>query len=411
MMNYERFIAKRYLFSKHKLNFITIISLISISGITIGVAALIVVLSVFNGFGSLVTKYLRNFDPDLRIEYQTEKALNTDEEIISAMKQIDDINSYAPFVSGKVLAYSSGITQVISLKGIDTSAINKLYNIKNSIIYGDDSFSESDNLSGAIVGLRLADKLRTLIGDTITLVSAEGIERTIAQFGMPNMQKFVVSGIFSSQNNEYDGNLMFVPLDDAQYLLGYDNTYQGYDIKLNNFDNSFKVKKQLETLLGTENYSINTWYDFHKELYSMMQIERWVAYILLSLIIAVASFNILGSLSMSVIEKKRDIGILRSMGSKEKSILNIFMYEGLMIGLTGTFLGVILGYFICHLQLQYNIYPLDPTQYKINSLPLELRMTDFFYITGISIFLALIAAYIPAKRAAKVDALQSIKWE
>ncbi len=257
----------------------------------------------------------------------------------------------------------------------------------------------------------MADKLRTLIGDTITLVSAEGIERTIAQFGMPNMQKFVVSGIFSSQNNEYDGNLMFVPLDDAQYLLGYDNTYQGYDIKLNNFDNSFKVKKQLETLLGTENYSINTWYDFHKELYSMMQIERWVAYILLSLIIAVASFNILGSLSMSVIEKKRDIGILRSMGSKEKSILNIFMYEGLMIGLTGTFLGVILGYFICHLQLQYNIYPLDPTQYKINSLPLELRMTDFFYITGISIFLALIAAYIPAKRAAKVDALQSIKWE
>ncbi|HQJ47456.1 MAG TPA: FtsX-like permease family protein, partial [Ignavibacteriaceae bacterium] len=177
------------------------------------------------------------------------------------------------------------------------------------------------------------------------------------------------------------------------------------------FDNSFKVKNQLEALLGIENYSINTWYDFHKELYSMMQIERWVAYILLSLIIAVASFNILGSLSMSVIEKKRDIGILRSMGSKEKSILKIFMYEGLMIGLTGTFLGVILGYFICFLQLQYNIYPLDPTQYKINSLPMELRISDFFFITGISILLALIAAYIPAKRAAKVDALQSIKWE
>ncbi|HQJ46924.1 MAG TPA: ABC transporter permease, partial [Ignavibacteriaceae bacterium] len=224
-MNYERFIARRYLFSKHKLNFITIISLISITGITIGVAALIVVLSVFNGFGSLVTKFLMNFDPDLRVEYQTEKVINTNDEILSAFKQIDDIKSYAPFVSGKVLAYSSGITQVITLKGIDTSAINKLYNIKKSILYGNDNFSESENLSGAMIGLRLADKLQTLVGDTITIISAEGIEKAITQFGMPNMQKFVVSGIFSSQNNDYDASLMFVPLEDAQYLLGYDDSF------------------------------------------------------------------------------------------------------------------------------------------------------------------------------------------
>ncbi|MEO8231568.1 MAG: FtsX-like permease family protein, partial [Ignavibacteriota bacterium] len=151
--------------------------------------------------------------------------------------------------------------------------------------------------------------------------------------------------------------------------------------------------------------------DFHKELYSVMQIERWVAYILLSLIIAVATFNILGSLSMSVIEKKRDIGILRSMGAKENSILKIFMYEGLMIGLIGTGLGVLLGYFICFLQIQYNIYPLDPTQYKIDSLPLQLRLSDFFVIAGASILLSFIASLIPAKRAAKVDALQAIKWE
>ncbi len=410
-MSYERFIAKRYLLSKHKLNFITIISLISITGITIGVAALIVVLSVFNGFGSLVTKFLMNFDPDLRIEYQTEKVLHSDDEVLSALNQIDDIKSYAPFVSGKVLAYSDGITQVINLKGIDTSAINKIYNIKKSLLYGTDTFFNLDDFSGAIIGLRLADKLQTLVGDTITIVSPEGIERVITQFGMPNMQIFLVSGIFSSQNNEYDGSLMFVPLEDAQYLLGYDDTYQGYDIKLNNFDNAFKVKAQLEALLGIENYSINTWYDFHKELYTMMQIERWVAYILLSLIIAVATFNILGSLSMSVIEKKRDIGIIRSMGAKENSVLKIFMYEGLMIGLIGTGLGVLLGYFICFLQLQYNIYPLDPTQYKIDSLPLQIRLSDFFVIAGGSIFLSFIASLIPAKRAAKVDALQAIKWE
>lgn len=410
-MSYERFIAKRYLLSKHKINFITIISLISITGITLGVAALIVVLSVFNGFGSLVTSFLMNFDPHLRVEYKIDTKQKDFGDFVNIIKQTPDIKSFAPFVSGKVLVVSNQITQVINLKGIDTSATENVYNIKENIIYGNDDFAIDDNQSGFIIGLRLADQLRTLVGDTITVISPEGIERAIAQFGVPNSAKFIVKGIFSSQNNEYDESLIFVPLEDAQYLLGYDDEIQGYDIKLNNSDNSFKSKEFLESKLDKKTFEISTWYDFHKELYSVMQIERWVAYILLSLIIAVASFNILGSLSMSVIEKKRDIGILRSMGSKEKSILKIFMYEGLMIGIVGTFLGVLIGYFICFLQLQYNIYPLDPTQYKIDSLPLEIRISDFFYIAGVSLLLSLIASYIPAKRAAKVDALQAIKWE
>lgn len=410
-MSYERFIAKRYLLSKHKINFITIISLISITGITLGVAALIVVLSVFNGFGSLVTSFLMNFDPHLRVEYKIDTKQKDFGDFVNIVKQTPDIKSFAPFVSGKVLVVSNQITQVINLKGIDTAAIENVYNIKENIIYGDDNFAIDDNQSGVIIGLRLADQLRTLVGDTITVISPEGIERAIAQFGIPNSAKFIVQGIFSSQNNEYDESLMFVPIEEAQYLLGYDDEIQGYDIKLNNSDNSFKAKEYLESKLDKNTFDISTWYDFHKELYSVMQIERWVAYILLSLIIAVASFNILGSLSMSVIEKKRDIGILRSMGSKEKSILKIFMYEGLMIGIVGTFLGVMIGYFICFLQLQYNIYPLDPTQYKIDSLPLEIRISDFFYIAGVSLLLSLIASYIPAKRAAKVDALQAIKWE
>ena len=410
-MSYERFIAKRYLLSKHKINFITIISLISITGITLGVAALIVVLSVFNGFGSLVTSFLMNFDPHLRIEYKIDTKQKDFGDFVNIIKRTPDIKFFAPFVSGKVLVVSNQITQVINLKGIDTSATENVYNIKENIIYGSDDFAIDDNQSGVIIGLRLADQLRTLVGDTITVISPEGIERAIAQFGVPNSAKFIVKGIFSSQNNEYDESLIFVPLEDAQYLLGYDDEIQGYDIKLNNSDNSFKSKEFLESKLDKKTFEISTWYDFHKELYSVMQIERWVAYILLSLIIAVASFNILGSLSMSVIEKKRDIGILRSMGSKEKSILKIFMYEGLMIGIVGTFLGVLIGYFICFLQLQYNIYPLDPTQYKIDSLPLEIRISDFFYIAGVSLLLSLIASYIPAKRAAKVDALQAIKWE
>lgn len=410
-MNYERFIAKRYLLSKHKINFISIISFISIAGITLGVAALIVVLSVFNGFGSLVTSFLMNFDPHLRVEFSSATNSYNYKEIESVIKNIPDLKSFTPFVSGKVLVFSNGKTQVVNLKGIDAKVAEEIYDIKSNILYGSSSFEVKDEQPGIIIGLRLADILQTLVGDTITVISPEGIERIVTQLGMPNTQKFVVRGIFSSQNNEYDENLLFTSLDEVQYLLGYDDAYQGYEIKLNKFDNSNTAKDYLQSKLDSKLFEINTWYDFHKELYSVMQIERWVAYILLSLIIAVASFNILGSLSMSVIEKKRDIGILRSMGSKEKSILKIFMYEGLMIGLVGTGLGVLLGYFVCLLQLNFNIYPLDPTQYKIDSLPLEIRLADFFMIAGVSIFLSLIASYIPAKRAAKVDALQAIKWE
>ena len=410
-MSYENFIAKRYLLSKHKINFITIISLISIAGITLGVAALIVVLSVFNGFGSLVTSYLMNFDPHLRVEYKVDTDAQDYKNLVAVLNETPDLKAFAPFVSGKVLAISNGITQVVTLKGIQFSTSEAIYGIKESTFLGTSVLNENDNMPGVIIGLRLADQLQTLINDTITVVSPAGIEKVITQFGMPNTQKFVVRGIFNSKNNEYDEGLMFTNLDIAQSLLGYGKSFQGYEIKLNHADNSFNVKSFLEKRLDQNIFEINTWYDFHRELYSVMQIERWVAYILLSLIIAVATFNILGSLSMSVVEKKRDIGILKSMGAKEDSILKIFMYEGLMVGLIGTFLGLLLGYFICFLQLEYKIYPLDPTQYKIDALPMQLRFLDFFVVTGASVLLSFIASLIPAKRAAKVDALQAIKWE
>lgn len=410
-MNYENFIAKRYLLSKHKINFITIISFISIAGITLGVAALIVVLSVFNGFGSLVTRYLMNFDPHIRVEYKIDTNNSNDETAKSIIASTPDLKAFAPFVSGKVLVISNGITDIVTMKGISFKTAEDIYGIKESILYGTANLRNDDQQPGVIIGLHLADKLQSLIGDTIAVVSPAGIEKVISQFGLPNTQKFVVKGIFNSQNNEYDSGLMFTTLDEAQYLLGYGTSIQGYEIKLHNSDNSFKAKDYLKSKLDNNIFEINTWYDFHRELYSVMQIERWVAYILLSLIIAVATFNILGSLSMSVIEKKRDIGILRSMGSTENSILKIFMFEGLMIGIIGTGLGILLGYFICFLQINYNIYPLDPTQYKIDSLPMQLRISDFFIVSGASILLSFIASLLPAKRAAKVDALQAIKWE
>jgi lipoprotein-releasing system permease protein len=408
-MKYETFIAKRYLGSKHKVNFITIISFLSIAGITIGVAALIVVLSVFNGFGSLVTSYLINFDPHLRIEIISDQ-IEDETEIQSVFSRINEIKYYSPFVSGKVLAMRSNLYQVVNLKGIVEDQQN-IYNIKSNIIYGEYDIGTDSDIPKIVLGLRLADKLQAMIGDTIIIVSPAFIERAITQFSMPNTDRFILTGIYNSNNNEYDASYIFSSIESSRHLLGYSNRIQGYDIMLDDLDNAFEIKDRLDAELNPVYYSVNTWYDFHRDLYSVMQIERWAAYILLSLIIAVATFNILGSLSMSVIEKKRDIGILRSMGAVENSILKIFMYEGLLIGLIGTLAGAILGYLICWIQLEFNIYSLDPAQFKIDSLPLEVRFSDFFFIAGMSLFLTFLASLFPAKRAAKVDPLEAIKWE
>jgi lipoprotein-releasing system permease protein len=408
-MKFESFVAKRYLISKHKVNFITIITLISVIGITIGVAALIVVLSVFNGFGSLVTSYLMNFDPQLRIELISSKSNNIDVE--TALKSQKEILNYAPYVSGKVLAYNQGLTKVVTLKGIDKKNSTDIYDINSSILFGDFNLDKKGNIPRVVIGLRLADHLQSLIGDTITVISPTGIEESITMFTMPQSQKFIIAGIYNSNNNEYDESFIFASLENCRKLLGYTNSFQGYDIKLKNIDESYPVKERLQTELDGNLYSVNTWYDFHKDLYSVMQIERWTAYLILSLIIAVATFNILGSLSMTAIEKKRDIGVLRSMGSSENSILKIFMFEGLLIGFVGTLVGIFIGYLVCYLQINYNIYPLDPTQYKIDSLPLQMRLSDFFFISGASMLLSFLASLYPAKRAAKANPVNAIKWE
>ncbi|MCL5028951.1 MAG: ABC transporter permease [Bacteroidetes bacterium] len=410
-MKFESFISKRYLISKHKINFITIISFISIFGITIGVAALIVVLSVFNGFGSLVTSFLINFDPHVRVEIISPEGFNQQNKIVESLNSIPDIQKFAPYVSGKVLAYNAGQTQVVNLKGIKEKSGNDIYGIKASMLFGQYDISFHDGLPRMILGLTLADRLQSVVGDTVTIISPVGIENVITQMAQPKSQKFIVAGIYSSNNNEYDESYIFTNLETAQNLLGYGNNVQGYDVRLNNLSEADEVKSQLQHKLDKNLFSINTWYDFHKELYIVMKIERWTAYIVLCLIVAVATFNILGSLSMSVIEKKRDIGVLRSMGASEKSILKIFMYEGLLIGIIGTIAGLLLGYFICFLQLKYKIYPLDPTQYKIDALPLQVRISDFFFVSGAAMFLSFIASLIPARRAAKVDPLEAIKWE
>ena len=406
----EFFVAKRYLRAKHKLNFITIISLLSTLGITIGVAALIIVLSVFNGFGSLVTSIMVSFDPHIRISITDEKGFTQINSVRQILSKEENISSYSPYVEGKAILLNKKSYEIVNLKGIEYTTENESWGVASKIISGDFDL-KNDKIDKIILGIPLALRLSSRVGDTITVTSAYNIEKTITSLSIPQTKKFIVAGIFESNNRDYDVSYVFTSVISAQRLFGLRGKITGYELRLINFKQAESVKEDLLKKIDSKLFSINTWYDLHKQLYSVMQIERWAAYILLCLIVAVATFNIFASLTMTVIEKKKDIGVLRAMGVNKKSILRIFMFEGILVGAIGTFIGIAIGLLICYLQIEYNFYPLDSSKYIISALPIEVRSTDILAIGGMAMFLAFVASLYPAKRAASTIIIEAIKYE
>lgn len=408
---FEYFIAKRYLKSKHKLNFITIISILSTIGITIGVAALVIVLSVFNGFGGLVKSILINVDPHVKVSIISTDGAKHIDKLEKLLKSNDKIKTYYPVVEGKVIISAKKSYQILNLKGIDSNLVKKGWGLKNKIVIGKLNLFNSINYPEITIGLSKALKLSTHIGDTITITSINNLEKSLVNYTIPKTKKFVVGSVFESNNQDFDDTYFFTSLEAAKLLFNYKHKISGYELYLNDFEDAESVKNQLEDKLNTNDFAVETWYDLHKDLYNVMTIERWAAYLLLCLIIAIASFNILASLTMSVIEKKKDIGVLRSMGVNDNSILKIFMFEGILVGVIGTIAGLLLGLLVCYLQIEYKFYPMDSTKYIIDALPLEIKISDLIAIGVMSLFLSFLASLYPAKRAVKISILESIKWE
>ncbi|RPI17638.1 MAG: ABC transporter permease [Ignavibacteriae bacterium] len=409
-MLFERFIAGRYLLSKKKIQFITIITFISIVGVAIGVAALIAVLSVFNGFNQYQTKALTGFDPHLRIEPQGDNKLVDYNLLISKVKDESEITGIAPFTMNKGVISSKRDNIVVFLKGVDDKKIAEVSNVKDETSIGDFVFKDNENFGGIILGQTLAAKLMARVLDTLTVMSTSGMEQALTQIVTPKSLKFVVRGIFDANNRDYDKYYAFISIRYAQQLFDLGSSVNGVEIRLNNINNSESFKQKIQPVVGQE-FAVSTWYDLHSDLYSVMNLERWVAYVILSLIIAVATFNILGSLTMTVIEKKRDIGILKTMGSTNGSIIKIFMFEGILIGIYGTISGCLLGLAVCLLQIKYKLFALDVTVYSIDALPIDMRWTDFVFVGLAAMILSFLASLYPALRAAKQEPIKAIRWE
>lgn len=409
-MGFERFIARRYIRSKQQTLFINIIMLVSVIGITVGVAALIIVLSVFNGFNKVVTDVLVAFDPHIRVLPAKGKSFTPSDSVARLLNAEIDVEAWSVYVDSKALLVSRGVNRVVLIRGVDESMIGEVSGVKNAIVLGQFDLGTKSKEAGIVIGLSLADKLGATVGSEITIVSPVGVDAMMVQFGQPEMKKFTVTGIYDSRNKEYDSHYAFIAIENAQSLFEYRGSVSGIEIRLRSIDASIATQAVLAQKLG-ERFKVLTWYDLHRDLYSVMQIERWSAYIILCLIVFVAVFNMLGSLTMGVIEKRRDIGVLKALGATNGSILRLFMFEGVLVGTVGTVLGIAIGLGICYLQIHYQLFPLDPTVYIIPAIPVEIRWSDFITVGSASMLLSMFAALYPALRASRLTPVDAIRWE
>ncbi|KAA3618799.1 MAG: lipoprotein-releasing ABC transporter permease subunit [Calditrichaeota bacterium] len=415
-MGYEFYIAKRYLRSKRKTGFISLITYISIIGVMIGVAALVIVLSVANGFESEVRTRIIGFDAHVRVRTFHDRGIENDAlpEMLATLDKMANVVGVAPAVFDKGLIQSAKSKQGVFIKGIDPKREPQVTTLIDNIVEGslnlDTLHVESGKAyPGIVIGRWLADRLAVNLGDRVQVLTAAGVESG-GFGGMPRFRTFRMAGSFETGLYEYDDNYAFISIKEAQRLSQRRGSISWIQLKLTDMALAEDVARSAEERFGYP-YTTDTWFEMHQNLFAWMELEKKFFFLILSLIIMVAAFNIVSTLIMVVLEKRKDIGVLKSMGAHSRQIMNIFVYEGLVAGSIGTGLGLILGYAVCYLQLKTKFIALPGDVYIINAIPIEFNWLDGVAITLASIIISYVATLYPSYKASKLDPVEAIRYE
>jgi lipoprotein-releasing system permease protein len=411
-MRYELYIALRYLRSKRKTGFISLITYISVVGIAIGVAALIIVLSVMNGLEREVRSRFLGMDSHLRVVPADHEAMADYSVILQELQTLEHVKAITPYVEGKGLAKSHEQQAGVLLRGILPETATQVTDIAKNINYGQlelgmTKVEGETDLPGIVLGFNLADRLMVTVGDKVAIASFDGL-MTFGQ--LPQLMQFRVTGYFESGLFEYDDTYAYVSLASAQKLGKIGQRVTGIEMRLDDYEKADKVAQVIRQKLPPSFHAL-TWRDLNPNLFAWMQIEKWAAFIILCLIILVAAFNILSTLIMVTMEKTKEIGILRSMGASQQSIRKIFTFQGALVGVLGTVFGNLIGYTLCRLQLTYKFFSLPSDIYIISWLPIDMAIRDFILITLSALLITFIAAVLPAVKAATLDPVAALRYE
>jgi len=409
-MRFEWFVCLRYLRAKRKHNFISLISIISVAGVAIGVMALIIVLAVMTGF----TDELRDkiLGVNSHIVVQTfDGRISNPADIQKKLETVPGIVATTPYVFSQTMIASGDAGTGAILRGIDPASANHVLDLDRHVTGGRIadlvSSQESGRLPGIILGNELAKQLRVFQGSRIRLMSTAGALSPIGI--LPRLKTCEVIGIFKTGMYEYDASMAYVSLAVAQDFLELGTDVHGVEVRLADIFAAHDIARQIEKQMGQGTIA-RDWISMNKSLFSALELEKKMMFIIITLVVIVAAFNIVSTLIMVVMEKNKDIAILKSMGANAAQIMKIFVYEGLIIGLSGTIVGVGGGLFVCDILRRYKFIKL-PDVYPISTLPVEVVYQDVLMISSAAVIITLLATLYPSWQAAKIDPATALRYE
>jgi lipoprotein-releasing system permease protein len=395
-LNLSFYIAKRYLFAKKSTNLINIISALSVLGVTLMTMALIVILSVFNGFDSLIKSFFNAFDPDLKISLAQGKVFSSNDSIIKQIKTFDGLLTFTEVLEENALLEYDKKNDIARVKGVSDN-YSQTSGIDSMIINGE-FLLKDEHEDYAVVGHLLANRLSINLS-TIKPIKIWAPKRnsqpSITNLNIFNKKSIFPIGIFSVLQDDYNTETIIVPIDFARVLLEYDDEVTSIEIKLKNGVDALLFQHKLEKLLGN-GFVVKNRYQQHEFLYKVMQTEKWAIFLILSFILIIASFNLTGSLTMLIIDKKKDIITLQNMGATNKLIRNIFLLEGWLISIIGAFAGLLLGAFVSWIQLRFGIIRF-PETFIVTNYPVEMQVSDFIYVFATVVMIGFISSWYPVR--------------
>jgi lipoprotein-releasing system permease protein len=393
------YIARRYLISKKSVNVINIISGISIAGVTVGTFALVVILSVFNGLDFSIKSLFSTFDPDIKITAAKGKSFELAEGNFDALKQITDISAVTPIVEENALLRYGERQYFATIKGVPAN-YNETSRLDTASITSGKFMLEANQIPFALVGQGVAYYLSVGLNfvDPIHIYTLKkGTKGQPTMENAFNHSTIYASGIFANQQ-EIDSKYVLVPIDFARELFQMENRVNAVEIGLKPGVSGESVKAEITRILGNQ-FTVKTQFEQHELFYKVMQSEKWAIFIILAFVLVIASFNILGSLSMLIIDKKADISILQSMGANQKLIRSIFLLEGWMISLAGAAFGLILGVVVCLLQIKFGLLKIPGNEgaFIFSAYPVEIRLGDLLAIFLLVSGIGFLAAWYPIR--------------
>lgn len=404
-MNYKFFIARRYLFSKKDSKFVSFITYISILGIALGVATLIITVSILNGFEKTIKDKVAGLVSHIQItSFVPEGLSNYDKTIKEIKDSVPEVTGLSPFIQREaVIRYKENIEGII-LKGIVQQT--DLSSTRNRIIKGEFNVDKVDTIfSRLLVGEKLADKLGIEVGKKVIVFGLQGIP---SPMNPPKIKQFIVSGIYETGLREYDDVMIYTDLETTQKMFDYGKNVTGIEMKIKDIDDANKIERKLKQMLDYPHYP-RSLFKLYKGLFSWVELQKAPTPIILGLIIIVATFNIIGTLLMLILEKTQSVGILKSLGSSNSGIMKIFLFDGVIIGIIGIIMGNLLGVGLSLLELKYKFFKL-PEIYYMKDVPILLEPSSIILISLITFALVLIATIIPSYLASKFDPVKSLRF-